>query len=302
MSSDIPVTSRGTYHPLLGTNVEIRVGAADLARAEAGEQAALAELTRLQSVFSVFDPGSEVSRWRAGADGPLSAELVEVLAAAEGWWRVSGGAFHPATARLRQRWLRAEAEQTLPSDTELDDLARTLSELPFRVQDREVTRRGDCSGVDLNAIAKGFIVDRGVAAAMAAEGVVDVLVNAGGDLRHAGARPLRVGVEDPRRPGGEPIRVLELTGAALATSGPVHRGFEIRGRWYGHVLDPRTGRPVAGRPSTTVRAPDAMTADALATVVGVLAWPEAARVLSGVPGAAALSVGPDGEVLSAGRW
>jgi len=302
VSSDVPAVSRGTYHPLLGTNVEIRVGATELALAEAGEQAALAELTRLQSVFSVFDPGSELSRWRAGADGPLSVELVDVLTAAERWWRVSGGAFHPATARLRQRWLRAEAEQALPSDAELDDLAHTLAELPFRVENGAVTRRGDCSGVDLNAIAKGFIVDRGVDAAMAAEGVVDVLVNAGGDLCHAGSAPLRVGVEDPRRPGGAPIRVLELAGAALATSGPVHRGFEIQGRWYGHVLDPRTGRPVAGRPSTTVRAPDAMTADALATVVGVLDWPAAARVLAGVPGAAALSVGPDGEVLSAGRW
>lgn len=302
MRTEDPATSRGVYHPLLGTNVEIRVSADDLARAEAGEKAALGEMVRLQSVFSVFDPSSQLSRWRAGGDATPSAELVEVLAAAQHWWRVSGGGFHPATARLRQRWLRAEAEQQLPPSAELKELVASLSDLPYRVEAATATRVADCSGVDLNAIAKGYIVDRGVAAAGATDGVVDVLVNAGGDLRHTGSAILRVGVEDPRNPGGDPIQVVDLTGAALATSGTVHRGFLIGGQWYGHVLDPRTGRPVGERPSTTVRALDAMTADALATVVGVLDWDAAVRVLAEVPGAAALSIDPSGKLRSSGDW
>lgn len=303
--SPATATSRGVYHPLLGTNVEIRVvatGPGAQAAAEAGEQAALEEMVRLQAVFSVFDPDSELSRWRAGGADAASDELVEVLAAAQHWWAASGGGFHPATARLRQRWLRAEAEQLLPSDDELAGLAAELRTLPFVVTDGVATRVGDCSGLDLNAIAKGYIVDRGVAVAAGGDGVVDVLVNAGGDLRHVGAEAVRVGVEDPRAPGGEPVRVVDLGEAAMATSGPVHRGFRIGGQWFGHVLDPRTGRPVAERPSTTVRAPDAMTADALATVVGVLDWAEAVRVLQTVPGAAAISIDPAGEVRSSGDW
>lgn len=304
--SSVTATSRGVYHPLLGTNVEIRIIAAgrtavhELARA--GEQAALAEMERLQSVFSVFDPASELSRWRSGGEVEPSAELVEVLEAAQRWWAASGGAFHPATAQLRQRWLRAEAEQRLPSPDELCKLAGDLRRLPYGVDRGAATRVGDCSGLDLNAIAKGYIVDRGVAAAAACDSVVDVLVNAGGDLRHVGADPLRVGVEDPRSPGGVPIRVVDLGGAAMATSGPVHRGFRIGEEWFGHVLDPRTGWPAAGRPSTTVLAPDAMTADALATVVGVLDWADAVRVILGVPGAAAITVDPAGEVRSCGEW
>lgn len=302
----VTATSRGIYHPLLGTNVEIRIIAAGPTSAhelaKAGEQAALVEMERLQSVFSVFDPASELSRWRAGGDVEPSGELVEVLEAAQCWWAASGGAFHPATAHLRQRWLRAEAEQELPSPDELRGLAGDLGRLPFAVNDGTATRIGDCSGLDLNAIAKGYIVDRGVAAAAACEGVIDVLVNAGGDLRHVGTDPLRVGVEDPRSPGGVPIRVVELGEAAMATSGPVHRGFRIEAQWFGHVLDPRTGWPVAGRPSTTVLAPDAMSADALATVVGVLDWADAVRVILGVPGAAAITVDPEGEERSFGQW
>jgi thiamine biosynthesis lipoprotein len=129
-----------------------------------------------------------------------------------------------------------------------------------------------------------------------------VLVNAGGDLRHIGDQSLRVGVEDPRQPGGVPLQVVEVGEGALATSGPVHRGFRVGRHWYGHVLDPRTGRPVAGRPSTTVRAPDAMTADALATVAGVLDWPTAAAIVSASPAAGCLVVDESGEVLTCGAW
>ena len=301
-------TSRGTYSGLLGTNVEIKViaeaGSESSARviAEASEQAALAEMVRLQSVFSVFEPSSELCRWRAGDDVTPSAELADVLGAAQHWWTVSGGAFHPATAPLRERWLRAENDQIPPSEDELAALAAGLRELPFEVSGSGVRRIGDCSGVELNAIAKGYIVDRGVAAGRAVSGVADVLVNAGGDLRHEGDQALRVGVEDPRTPGGAPLQRVELRSGALATSGPVHRGFRIRGQWYGHVLDPRTGRPVIGRPSTTVRAADARTADALATVAGVLDWPQAVEVLTATPGAGCLAVFDSGEVTTCGDW
>lgn len=305
--SDALATSRGTYHPLLGTNVEVRVVArgagpgAALARAEAAERAAVAEVERLQDVFTVHDQDSELCRWRGGRLDTPSPELVEVLAAAQRWWRASGGGFHPAAGVLRQRWLRAEDEQRPPDAQELAELVAALAELPFRVEGAAVARTGDCAGVDLNAIAKGYIVDRGVAAAAASVGVVDVLVNAGGDLRHTGPEVVRVGVEDPDAVGGAPLAVLVLGEGAIATSGSVHRGFRIGGEWFGHVLDPRTGRPVQARPSTTVRAPDAMTADALATVAGVLGWTEAAAVISGVPGAGALAVLPGGRTLRAGQ-
>ena len=193
-------------------------------------------------------------------------------------------------------------DQRLPTDGEVAQLTADLAELPFRVRRGEVTRTGDCSGVDLNAIAKGYIVDRGVGAATAAPGVVDVLVNAGGDLCHHGDRVLRVGVENPSGPGGPPTVVVALADAAIATSGSIHRGFWIAGTWYGHVLDPRTGWPVIDRPSTTVKAPDAMTADAVATVVNVLGWASAAPLVAELPEITALGVDAQGAVQRMGRW
>ena len=106
-------TSTGRYHPLLGTNVEIRVDAASRDAGEAQRQAATAEdaaveeMVRLQAVFSVFDADSDLCRWRSGRTDSVPAELAECLAVAEHWWMQSEGAFHPAAARLRERWLAA---------------------------------------------------------------------------------------------------------------------------------------------------------------------------------------------------
>ena len=295
-------TCSGYYHPLLGTNVEIRVDAvADsdheaLRLASDAEDAAIEEMVRLQAVFSVFDQDSELRRWSTGASDTVCAELRDCLAEAEHWWRISGGAFHPASARLRALWLAGEAAGKAPHDDEVETVVAGLTALPFRVRGDRVERTGDCSGVDLNAIAKGYIVDRALTTAARFPGVVDVLVNAGGDLRHQGDRELKVGVENPADRGGSPAAVIYLADGALATSGSVHRGFWIAGAWYSHVLDPRTGRPVTDRPSTTTRARNAMTADAIATIVNVLGWPAAKPLVTDVPDVVVLSVEADGTV------
>ncbi|MBK8459859.1 MAG: FAD:protein FMN transferase [Micropruina sp.] len=232
MASLVSARAGGTYQPLLVTNVEIavyaRAATVELADqlARQSEDAAVAAIVRLQGVFSTFDSGSELVRWRSGQLAEASSELVEVLAAAHRWWALSEGTFHPLMGVLRTRWLRAEAEGQLPQQDELDALVRELATLPFEATQTGVRRTGDCTGLDLNAIAKGYIGDRAVDAARLPGGT-EVLVNAGGDLRYWGGGTLRVGIETPAAPGGAPLDVLELGDGAVATSGPIHRGFQV---------------------------------------------------------------------------
>ncbi len=295
-----PVKTYGVYHPLLGTDIEIRVTAASYEAGRDAERAIVEEMVRLQDIFTVFDENSALCRWRSGETEEMPCELAHVLAVAQQWYETSGGTFHPATAAQRRRWLRAGEEGVLPSDEELDELAGLP--LPYDVVAAgEVRRVADCTNVDLNAIAKGYIVDAGVGAAWhrvdalgESDRVDAVIVNAGGDLRHAGTGRLKVGVEDPILAADNipPLEVVSISNAAVATSGFARRGFDVGSRWYGHVIDPRTARPVEHTASTTVIADDAMTADALATVLGVLppeealAWAEArdVPVLLVIPG------------------
>lgn len=301
-SDDLPAPLVARYDGLLGTVVEVRVHARDAELAGRVERAVAAEIVRLESVFSVYDPASQLVRWRAGDPDAAGAELHQVLGLALAWHERSGGAFAPSTGTLTARWRRAAAEGVEPRPHELDALASAA--VPYRVVDGRAALIGDGSSIDLNALAKGWIVDAAAACAAEVDGVEAIVVNAGGDLVHRGRGSVRVGVENPRRPfdNEPPLAVVALADGALATTGGARRGLVVGAARHSHVLDPRTGRPVAHTRSATVLAADAATADVVATVAGVLTPDEAIAFVDGLDGVACLLVPAEGDVRTSVRW
>src|SRR5262249_45043803 len=116
----------------------------------------------------------------------------------------------------------------------------------------------------------------------------------GGDLGGWGHR--LVGVQDPKRPedNARPLTALRLSDRAVATSGGYQRFYQIDGRRYSHLLDPRTGRPADGVAAVTVVAPTSVTANALATMLCVMRPDEGLRLVERTAGAACLLISPDG--------
>lgn len=265
-------TEVGTWHPVLGTVLEMQTTATDLPTIERAEAAALACIDALEDVFSIHRDHSELARWRCGAAVEPGPELREVLAHTATWFARGHGAYNPAVGALVARWRAAEADGAEPPAGELAQMAAAIASLPYEVRDGAIVRTGDCTSLELHAIAKGWIVDRACDVARAVDGVARVVVNLGGDLRHAGEGSVRVTIEDPHAPfdNAPPLTSVVIRGEGLATSGSARRGFRVRDRWYGHVLDPRTGRPVDHVASVSIIAPDAMTADVVATIAGVL--------------------------------
>jgi thiamine biosynthesis lipoprotein len=135
-----------------------------------------------------------------------------------------------------------------------------------------VSYRDPCVELEFGAMGKGHAVDR-IVRLLVAAGVASALVDFGSTLYALGSPPgenaWRVGIRHPRNPN----RVLEVVGLrdrAVATSGDDQQGVVIRGRRYGHILDPRTGRPAQRAASASVVAPTALQADALSTAAFVL--------------------------------
>lgn len=261
--------------PVMGTLGEIAVPARHEASARAAIGAAIRELARVEGLMTRFRPDSDVGRLLASPPGTpvaVAPETAEVVRDALAWAAATDGAFDPALGRLTALWdpregaRPPEAERVAPFAGAA--LWRSL-EVGGSPDAPWVRRHRDEAALDLGGIAKGYAVDR-AADALCGVGVDRALVNVGGDLmalgNGPGGRPWRVGVRDPRDPD-DVVTTLDLEHDAVATSGDYLRFFEHGGRRYHHLLDPRTGTPRrSGLHSVTVRARDARSADAAATV------------------------------------
>ena len=107
--------------------------------------------------------------------------------------------------------------------------------------------------LDFGGYLKGVALDR-AAALLRAQGVSNALINIGGNVMALGSKNgerWRVGIQHPRQPGPLASVVLE-DGEAIGTSGDYQRYFELDGKRYCHLLDPRSGAPVMHTQSLTV--------------------------------------------------
>ena len=283
------------FQGVLGTSLEVQVLAASRKDGQRAVQEALTEIDRLERVFSRFDKGSELNRWLNDAAHRPSPELSNLLRRAEDWRTLTGGAFHPGSEALTLLWRDAERSGTPPESTAI---SQVLERLQSPVWSEKPGWR-PALPLNLNAFAKGHIVDSAARAAFEHGGAAEVLVNIGGDLRHLGGEGssgVPVDVMNPRTPhaNAAPLTRLLLKGRGLATSGGAFRGFVVGGEHVSHVLDPRTGWPVTEVVGASVLAPSCADADALATAFSVLSPGESLTLGGQLAGVECLLVLADG--------
>jgi thiamine biosynthesis lipoprotein ApbE len=292
---------------VLGTSLDVWVAAPAEAAAEAAESVILDEIERLRRVFSTYDPTSELSVLnRSSGSLAASPDLRAVLREYEAWQRRSAGACNAQVGALVRLWAEAEQADTLPNARMLAEVARRIAEPGWVVDDvgGTVTRLSD-QPLNLNSVAKGYVIRRAVAAARSSVPAVrGLLVNLGGDLC-AWSRPEErpavwlIGVQDPFRSeeNAPPLTAIRLRDAAVATSGGYQRSYRVAGGRYSHLLDPRTGQPADAVASATVVAADSVTANVLATTLCILGPEGGLRLVAATPGAECLIVAASGERL-----
>lgn len=287
--------------PVMGTVAEIGVVHRDESYAQRAIRAALTELRAVDRTMTRFDDASEVGQANLHASRravPVSAATAAVVQAALTWADASAGAFDPTVGRAVELW-DVGRRHSPPAERQVRALAgpglfRAL-ELGRSNGEAVVVYHDDAIRLDLGGIAKGFGVDRAVAA-LRDWGVTDALVNVGGDLYALGSSedgdPWEVGVRDPDDAGRLAAR-FRISDRAVATSGDYEQFFDHDGRRYHHLLDPRTGAPRrTSVRSVTVAADHCMMADAAGTAV-FGATPDVARRVVAVvdPTATLLHIG-----------
>lgn len=259
--------------PAMGSRLEIVIPARERSRVEE-IQRMLDEARRLESLLSYFDPYSTVSRLNreaVEAPVPVEPEVWELLVLSKRLWKATAGAFDPAAGALWRCWGFHQKQGHVPTDEKIE-VARAASGMDaVRLDPRDRTVAFTRPGIELNfgAIGKGYILDC-LRRLLQNAGFGAFLVHAGYSSLLASGEPAgsvggwTVGLRNPEEPACDIAR-LRLRDIAMATSGSGEQFFLAGGRRIGHVLDPRTGRPVESHLAVTVFAPEAAEADALST-------------------------------------
>jgi thiamine biosynthesis lipoprotein len=241
------------------------------------------QLKAINQSMSTYLVDSEISKFnrlkKADSRFEVTNDFLQVMRVAASIYRLSDGAWDGTVDPLVNLWGfgRKGGGGAIPDNQKVHKLLKNVGFDFIKILDDSYLLKTNPSvTLDLGSIAKGFGVDQ-IAELIRAEGFKDFLVEIGGEVYAAGfrkeGRPWRVGVNRPQKdaPINQVYKVVPLTDKAMATSGDYRSFFEINGKRYSHVIDPRTGHPVAnGVVSASVIADNCTFADGLATAIMVM--------------------------------
>ena len=244
---------------VFGTRVEVLIAGVDEVQARPAAAAVLREFDRLHRTYHAWQ-ASELSTlneaFATGKTPEVTPEMAALIADAQRIAADGEQLFDPGIGGLIRLWgfQSDEFKAALP-DPEL--LAQWRAAHPgiadLQLDGLRVSSRNRAVALDFGGYLKGVALDR-AADILRAQGVNNALINIGGNVLALGTKNgerWRVGIQHPRQPG--PLATLELNaGEAIGTSGDYQRYFELDGKRYCHLLDPRTGAPAMHTQSLTV--------------------------------------------------
>ena len=230
--------------------------------------------TYFENKFSRTVEGSDI--WNInnahGAPVEVCAETAACIQAALEYAQASGGLFDITIGAVSSLWDFVEGVK--PTD---EQIAAALPHVGYgcvELDGATVTLSDPDAMLDLGGIAKGYICDD-LVRLLREGGCANASISLGGNVYVMGMSfdgdEWTVGVQDPNGAANDVIATIPATDVSLVTSGLYERGFERDGVFYYHILDPKTGYPVAtDLESASIRCESSTTADAYSTILFLL--------------------------------
>jgi thiamine biosynthesis lipoprotein len=259
----------------MGAQASLVIHHPDRAKAERLAEATVAEVRRLERIFSLYREDSDLTLLnRQGFLVTPPSEMVDILRQSQAAWELTGGAFDPTVQPLWELYRRhfstpGASEAGPASDAVRDCLTRVGLGRVACSQDR-IGLPAPGSALTFNGIAQGYVTDR-IVELLKAGGIEHSMVDMG-ESRAIGSalgnRPWRVGLSDPLD-SARILKVLDIEDRAVATSSPFGFRFDKEGK-FSHIIDPRNGATPQRHASVTVVAGQAALADALSTTFNLM--------------------------------
>jgi FAD:protein FMN transferase len=292
------ITWEGTT---LGAPSTIQLYHRDEAKARAAIDAALAELARLETIFSVYRADSAISA--LNRDGKLDnapVEFQEMLNHSLALAEMSGGAYDPTVQPVWQLYFRhftaANVDPAGPSARDIDAARALVNFRNVAMDGNSVAFTKPGMGLTLNSGAQGYITDK-VAAVLRSHGFENILVDMG-EPRAFNTKPdgsaWRIGIANPADTS-KAVTFLDVVDKAVSTSGGYGTIFDADGK-FTHLIDPKTGLTAPAMVGMTVVAETATRADGLSTALLLTPPDRRQALLRAAGGLMAIEVTPEGVV------
>lgn len=284
-----PLQEQQAY--VFGTRVEVLVVSEDPEQGRKAIAAVLREFDRLHRAYHAWQDSELTilnSAIFSGRPQQVSPELAEFVQEAQALSKQGDYLFDPGIGQLIKLWgfQADEFKAELPAQADIQAWLRSKPSIAdIRIDGQTITSRNRNVALDFGGYLKGVALDR-AAAILRAQGINNALINIGGNIMALGSKEgkkWRVGIQHPRQSG--PLATVTLNdGEAIGTSGDYQRFFEVDGKRYAHLLDPRTGYPADHTQAVTVLIPPGPRAGTLSDatskpifIAGPEQWREMAR-------------------------
>lgn len=286
---------------IMGTLVEITIIPAN----EKAIKEAFEALKKVDALMSTYKEDSEISILNREGKAQVSQQTLEVIEDAIEFSKLTRGAFDITSRPLINLWKKAEKEEKVPTEQEIEKAISLVSWDKIFIEGNQVRLGKEGMQIDLGGIAKGYAVDKAIEA-LKKNGIKRALVNAGGDLYALGEAPQgggwSIGIQDPREED-KIIDTIKVKDKAVATSGDYRRYFILEGKRFSHIVNPKTGLTVQDVPmSVTIVGPDATTTDALSTGVFVLGPEEGMKLIESLPEVEGMIISEGMKKLTSEGW
>jgi len=263
---------------LMGNRFEISVVSDDQTWAEARIDEAVAEIQRIEALFTTFNDHSQTNQINANAGiAPVQVdhEVFKLIKRSIRISEVTQGAFDITYGSIDKSLWNFDTHMTsLPDPTTARQMVRLINYRNIVLNEAEcsVFLKEKGMRIGFGGIGKGYAAEM-AKRLMIQRGVESGIVNASGDLTTWGAQPngepWTIGIADPNAKE-QPFSYFNISNISVATSGNYEKYVMIGGKKYSHTIDPKTGLPVSGIKSVTIICPNAEIADAMATPVTVM--------------------------------
>lgn len=230
----------------------------------------------------------------------LSRHMADLIGEGLHYGSLSDGAFDITVEPLSSLWDFTSGKAVLPPAEAIDAAVAKTDWQKLRLEGNTLTFLSPDTTIDLGAVAKGFIADR-VKEYLKSQGVKSAIINLGGNVLCIGEKPdntpFRIGLQKPFSTHSETIADLKISDMSVVSSGVYERHFEMDGRNYHHILDPKTGYPYDnGLIAVTIVSSRSVDGDALSTTCFSLGLEKGIELLNSMDGVYGYFITEDYEI------